>query len=47
MAVSNVELQPGDTVVVPKAGIVYVLEGNSAGGYVLKFPREEFTVLQV
>jgi polysaccharide biosynthesis/export protein len=32
----NVELLPGDTVVVPKAGIVYVLgEVNRPGGYVL------------
>jgi polysaccharide biosynthesis/export protein len=33
---NNVELLPGDTVVVPKAGIVYVLgEVNKPGGYVL------------
>jgi polysaccharide export outer membrane protein len=47
MAHNNVELRPGDTVIVPKAGIVYVLgevyrpggyASNSAGG---------FTVLQV
>jgi polysaccharide export outer membrane protein len=32
----NVELLPGDTMVVPKAGIVYVLgEVNRPGGYVL------------
>jgi polysaccharide export outer membrane protein len=32
----NIDLMPGDTVVVPKAGIVYVLGGvNKPGGYVL------------
>jgi polysaccharide biosynthesis/export protein len=36
MAAGNVELQPGDTVVVPRAGIVYVLgEVGRPGGYVL------------
>ena len=36
MAQSNVEIQPGDTVVVPGAPIVYVLgEVNKPGGYVL------------
>ena len=36
MAASNVVLRPGDTVVVPKAGIVYVLgEVTRPGGYVL------------
>lgn len=36
MAASNVELRPGDTVVVPRAGIVYVLgEVTRPGGYVL------------
>ena len=36
MAANNVDLQPGDTVVVPKAGIVYVLgEVTRPGGYVL------------
>src|SRR3984893_8762691 len=36
MTASNVELQPGDTVVVRKAGIVYVLgEVTRPGGYVL------------
>ena len=36
MAASNVELRPGDTVVVPKAGVVYVLgEVTRPGGYVL------------
>jgi polysaccharide export outer membrane protein len=47
MAASNVELQPGDTVVVPKAGIVYVLgEVNRPGGYVLN-STGGITVLQV
>jgi polysaccharide export outer membrane protein len=36
MALNNVELQPGDTVVVPAAPIVYVLgEVTKPGGYVL------------
>jgi polysaccharide export outer membrane protein len=36
MAANNVELKPGDTVVVPRAGIVYVLgEVTRPGGYVL------------
>ena len=36
MAPNNVELRPGDTVVVPRAGIVYVLgEVTRPGGYVL------------
>ena len=36
MAATNVDLQPGDTVVVPRAGIVYVLgEVNKPGGYVM------------
>ncbi|MGC2099862.1 MAG: polysaccharide biosynthesis/export family protein [Candidatus Sulfotelmatobacter sp.] len=47
MADSNIELQPGDTVVVPKAGIVYVLgEVNRPGGYVLN-STGGITVLQV
>ena len=47
MATSNVELQPGDTVVVPKAGIVYVLgEVTRPGGYVLN-STGGITVLQV
>ena len=47
MAVSNVELQPGDTVVVPRAGIVYVLgEVTRPGGYVLN-STGGITVLQV
>jgi polysaccharide export outer membrane protein len=47
MAASNVALQPGDTVVVPKAGIVYILgEVTRPGGYVLN-ATGGITVLQV
>ena len=47
MAASNVDLKPGDTVVVPKAGIVYVLgEVTRPGGYVLN-STGGITVLQV
>src|ERR1700674_3335176 len=47
MTASNVELQPGDTVVVPKAGIVYVLgEVTRPGGYMLN-STGGITVLQV
>jgi polysaccharide export outer membrane protein len=47
MAASNVALKPGDTVVVPKAGIVYVLgEITRPGGYVLN-STGGITVLQV
>src|SRR5260370_38138933 len=47
MGRSNVVLQPGDTVVVPKAGIVYVLgEVTRPGGYVLN-STGGITVLQV
>ena len=47
MAASNIELQPGDTVVVPRAGIVYVLgEVTHPGGYVLN-STGGVTVLQV
>jgi polysaccharide biosynthesis/export protein len=47
MATSNVDLQPGDTVVVPRAGIVYVLgEVTRPGGYVLN-STGGITVLQV
>jgi polysaccharide biosynthesis/export protein len=47
MTASNIELQPGDTVVVPKAGIVYVLgEVTRPGGYVLN-STGGITVLQV
>ena len=46
MAASNVELQPGDTVVVPRAGIVYILgEVTRPGGYVLN-STGGITVLQ-
>jgi polysaccharide biosynthesis/export protein len=47
MAASNVVLQPGDTVVVPRAGIVYVLgEVTRPGGYVIN-STGGITVLQV
>jgi polysaccharide export outer membrane protein len=47
MARANIELQPGDTVVVPKAGIVYVLgEVNRPGGYALN-SNGGVTLLQV
>lgn len=47
MARANIELQPGDTVVVPKAGIVYVLgEVNRPGGYALN-SSGGITLLQV
>jgi polysaccharide export outer membrane protein len=47
MAASNVVLQPGDTVVVPKAGIVYVLGAiTRPGGYVLN-STGGITVLQI
>jgi polysaccharide biosynthesis/export protein len=47
MAASNVPLQPGDTVVVPRAGIVYVLgEITRPGGYVLN-DTGGLTALQV
>ena len=47
MAANNVDLQPGDTVVVPRAGIVYVLgEVTRPGGYVLN-STGGITVLQV
>ena len=47
MAASNVDLQPGDTVVVPRAGMVYVLgEITRPGGYVLN-SNGGITVLQV
>jgi polysaccharide biosynthesis/export protein len=47
MAHNNVELQPGDTVIVPRAGIVYVLgEVYRPGGYASS-SSGGFTVLQV
>lgn len=47
MAHNNIELLPGDTVVVPKAEIVYVLgEVNKPGGYTLN-SSGGVTVLQV
>ena len=47
MAASNIDLQPGDTVIVPRAGIVYVLgEVTRPGGYVMN-ATGGVTVLQV
>jgi polysaccharide export outer membrane protein len=47
MAGSNVVLQPGDTVVVPRAGIVYVLgEVTRPGGYVMN-STGGITVMQI
>lgn len=47
MAASNIELQPGDTVIVPRAGIVYVLgEVTRPGGYVMN-ATGGITVLQI
>jgi polysaccharide export outer membrane protein len=47
MAGSNVVLRPGDTVVVPKAGIVYVLgEVTRPGGYVMN-STGGITVMQI
>ena len=47
MAANNVDLQPGDTLVVPRAGIVYVLgEVTRPGGYVLN-STGGISVLQV
>jgi polysaccharide export outer membrane protein len=47
MAASNIDLEPGDTVVVPRAGIVYILgEVTRPGGYVLN-STGGITVLQI
>jgi polysaccharide biosynthesis/export protein len=47
MAVNNVDLRPGDTVIVPRAGVVYVLgEVNKPGGYVMN-SSGGVTVLQL
>jgi polysaccharide export outer membrane protein len=47
MAADNIDLQPGDTVIVPKAGIVYVLgEVTKPGGYVMN-ATGGVTVLQI
>jgi len=47
MAASNVDLQPGDTVVVPRAGIAYILGAvTRPGGYVLN-STGGITVLQI
>ena len=48
MAQSNVEVRPGDTIVVPAAPIVYVLgEVGKPGGYVLGSGMNGVTVLRV
>src|ERR1700746_946318 len=48
MAQSNVEVQPGDTIVVPTAPIVYVLgEVGKPGGYVLGSGIIGVTILKV
>jgi polysaccharide export outer membrane protein len=48
MAQSNVEVRPGDTIVVPAAPIVYVLgEVGKPGGYVLGSGANGVTVLRV
>lgn len=48
MAQSNVEVRPGDTIVVPAAPIVYVLgEVGKPGGYVLGSGINGITVLRV
>jgi polysaccharide export outer membrane protein len=47
MLANNVDLQPGDTIIVPRAGIVYVLgEVGRPGGYVMN-ATGGVTVLQV
>jgi polysaccharide export outer membrane protein len=47
MARSNIELQPGDTLIIPQAGIVYVLgEVYRPGGFVSS-STTGFTVLQI
>jgi polysaccharide biosynthesis/export protein len=47
MTVNNVDLHPGDTVIVPRAGVVYVLgEVNKPGGYVMN-SSGGVTVLQL
>ena len=47
MAANNVDLQPGDTVVVPRAGVAYVLgEVTKPGGYVMN-STGGVTVLQL
>jgi polysaccharide export outer membrane protein len=43
----NVDLYPGDRVMVQRAGIVYVMGGvNRAGGFVLSNDQEQMTVLK-
>jgi polysaccharide export outer membrane protein len=43
----NVDLYPGDRIMVQRAGIVYVVGGvNRAGGFVLSSDQEQMTVLK-
>jgi polysaccharide export outer membrane protein len=43
----QIEVNPGDVVIVPKAGIVYVLgDVNHAGGFVMANNESELTMLQ-
>jgi len=43
----NVDLYPGDRVMIQRAGIVYVVGGvNRAGGFLLSNNQEQMTVLQ-
>lgn len=43
----QVEVNPGDTVIVPKAGIVYVLgDVNRPGGYVMSNNQSQMTLLE-
>lgn len=45
---NNIELQAGDVVTVPHAGVVYVLGAvGRAGGYVLSNDRTQFTTLKI
>lgn len=45
---SNLEVYPGDTVNVQRAGVVYVMGAvNRAGGYLLSDARQNMTVLKV
>jgi polysaccharide export outer membrane protein len=46
-AAANIDIYPGDRIVVPRAGIVYVVGAvNRPGGFPLKTGRQSITVLQ-
>jgi polysaccharide export outer membrane protein len=46
-AAANVEVYPGDRIIVPRAGIVYVVGAvNRPGGFALKTGKQSITVLQ-